>query len=489
MWERDDRWIALAKDQFGLPEHVLRDNIAHGDNSVLLSILIHVTRQALRSPHDPNSWLWNVLSTISRFDIRHTIPGLQHEFCALWNGIILEARNRGRYSPPVYLLQEIRHAYIALHRGTEAAPTTFSASTDPNDRALSFPLSYPLCTLASHRPDSTHDDPSSARSFPPSLPTVKNVPMLSSVIGSVHTTAQETKETIITPSLTNLVLRSSTRSFLQPFPSASPTTEPIPASRQPAQFTLPATDIVGPDNPTTNINAHSPETRETSHAASASSLSFPHPNPILAAVTPSTVPSAVVSCLADVSDLFQRTTSTATLSHPQENNRDSEYDTGTPSATTYISGISSTTHSIFHSTPGSGTTLERDEEAASVPPIVVSHSQLSPMLMPAARTNVIPESFMESPLIQSDSTLHALRPPSSSATAHSQVALQVTSIFDPHVTGSIRAVPEHDDHGMDTAIPMEDLPRPNRSMVPTPGIDPFGLPPEDGKNNKNQLCR
>jgi len=42
--ERDDRWIALTKDQFGMPEDVLRDNIAHGDNSVLLAILIHRTR-------------------------------------------------------------------------------------------------------------------------------------------------------------------------------------------------------------------------------------------------------------------------------------------------------------------------------------------------------------------------------------------------------------------------------------------------------------
>ena len=48
--ERDDRWIALARDQFDIPEHVLRDStsVDYGDDSVLLAILIHVTRQVIR---------------------------------------------------------------------------------------------------------------------------------------------------------------------------------------------------------------------------------------------------------------------------------------------------------------------------------------------------------------------------------------------------------------------------------------------------------
>ena len=44
---RDDRWIVLARDQLGLPEEVLRDHIAHGDNSVLLAIFLHMSRQLL----------------------------------------------------------------------------------------------------------------------------------------------------------------------------------------------------------------------------------------------------------------------------------------------------------------------------------------------------------------------------------------------------------------------------------------------------------
>ncbi|KAH9955731.1 hypothetical protein BJV74DRAFT_954766 [Russula compacta] len=154
MWERDDRWIALAKDQFGLPEHVLRNNITYGDNSVLLSILIHLTRKAVCTPYD--SWPWKILSTVSRFDMHPAIPGLQHEFCALWNEFVFEARKQGDFSVPVKLLRAIRHAYIGLHQGTEAAPTAFSASTDSHLRILSLPSSYPLCTLASHRSDGPH---------------------------------------------------------------------------------------------------------------------------------------------------------------------------------------------------------------------------------------------------------------------------------------------------------------------------------------------
>jgi hypothetical protein len=44
----DDRWVALAKDRFGLPERVFRDHIARGDNGMLLSILMHMTRQTIR---------------------------------------------------------------------------------------------------------------------------------------------------------------------------------------------------------------------------------------------------------------------------------------------------------------------------------------------------------------------------------------------------------------------------------------------------------
>jgi hypothetical protein len=152
--KRTDRWVTLAADQFGIPEHVLRDHIDHGD-SVLLSILNHLTRKAFRD----KSWTANILWTLSQFNTRETLPRLQHEFCALWNEIILDARDKGAYSMPLDILREIRLAYIDLHRGTDALPTAFSASTGDRAHILYQPSSYPQCDVASHCPDSATQTP------------------------------------------------------------------------------------------------------------------------------------------------------------------------------------------------------------------------------------------------------------------------------------------------------------------------------------------
>ena len=145
--KRDDRWIALAEDQFGLPDRVLRDSIPHGD-SVLLVILLHVTRNLFHSvvPH----WDSNILRVLSQFDIRNTLPQLQHDFCALWNEIVGEAHNRRPYSAPVFILREIRHLYITLHEDTYSAPAAPTTSTAHRDEIVWDPSSYSLCHMASH---------------------------------------------------------------------------------------------------------------------------------------------------------------------------------------------------------------------------------------------------------------------------------------------------------------------------------------------------
>jgi hypothetical protein len=146
--QRDDRWTMLVKEEFGVPDDVLRVSLAHGD-SVLLSILIHTSRQA----NHASLWTPEILSSLSKFDIQLTLPGLQHEFCALWNEVAQEARNRGSFSNSVQIIREIRHLYVALHQGTDSAPT---ASVLTNDSyPVLFPSSYPFCNVASHRPPST----------------------------------------------------------------------------------------------------------------------------------------------------------------------------------------------------------------------------------------------------------------------------------------------------------------------------------------------
>ena len=152
--ERDDRWTMLVKEEFAVPDHVLQDSLAHGD-SVLLSILIHISREGYRA----SSWTPGILSSLSQFDINNTPPRLQHDFCSLWNEIVQEASNQESPSAPARILGDIRHLYIALHQDTDAAPNSFSASTDSLYSILEQPSLYPRCDIAGHRPDSTPHGP------------------------------------------------------------------------------------------------------------------------------------------------------------------------------------------------------------------------------------------------------------------------------------------------------------------------------------------
>ena len=152
--ERDERWIELANRALDLSERNLRDYIAHGNNSISLSILISAARRDIHSEF----YDWGVLSKLSELDIHDTLPGLQREFCALWNLCVQEAWNQGRDSYPVGILRLTRHLYIGLHEGTHAAPTSFSASTGDFEQILLQPSSYPSCDIRDHRSDSTTSD-------------------------------------------------------------------------------------------------------------------------------------------------------------------------------------------------------------------------------------------------------------------------------------------------------------------------------------------
>ena len=146
--ERDDRWIRFATSAFDLSEHDLRSYIDHSNDSLSLAITIRHFRRSICS----GFYDWNALKAFNKLDVLNTLPGLQHDFCALWNELVDEAKKQGSRSTPVYLLRRIRHLYIPLHEGTSAL-TAFSASTDSVNFIMLHPSSYPLCDVASHRPD------------------------------------------------------------------------------------------------------------------------------------------------------------------------------------------------------------------------------------------------------------------------------------------------------------------------------------------------
>ena len=158
--ERDGRWIAFASDLYGLPKDIIERHVTLGGDSALLAIVIDKCRRYLRS----NDCDWAFIEKSSRFDICNTLPEQQHNFCTLWNELAQDARNQGSFTTPVEILREIRLLYISLHQGTDAAPTAFSASTGQYDRILYEPSSYPLCDIASHRPDPLLHPPPTGRS-------------------------------------------------------------------------------------------------------------------------------------------------------------------------------------------------------------------------------------------------------------------------------------------------------------------------------------
>ncbi|KAH9993488.1 hypothetical protein BJV74DRAFT_795580 [Russula compacta] len=85
---------------------------------------------------------------------------LQHDFCALWNEVVQQARNGSRVNDNsfVEVLVKIRHLYIALHR-TDVTPTYVFASAADHDDILRLPDSYPLSSMADYRPNLTSHIP------------------------------------------------------------------------------------------------------------------------------------------------------------------------------------------------------------------------------------------------------------------------------------------------------------------------------------------
>ena len=463
--ERNDRWIALVRAEFGVPDRDLRKYITDRD-SVLLSILIHVTRQALQT----GSWT-PVLSSLSEFSIHDTLPQLQQAFCALWNDILLEARNRGEANAYVKLLREIRAPYIELHRGTDAA-LTFPAATHYFDPVLVQPSSYRYCKIAGHRQDLSVYTPSLI--FPSltpldQLPTPSAARPHSSPVDSDHTpdgstvsqhaeeeniivgspSSQSSADHIPDPSNTegftpSLLATNSLHVSQATFGPSVPgmiTRDPdhlVPgeASHDPRQAVLSAseiaaTNIVWSDDPAPRI--HTWESGDSSQAP-VTPLIFRDPDRVPATITRSSSLDR-----GDDSDAPD-TISSATQSNSLEGNK--QKDTVALYAAPEISEIPSTVNLISPSFHTASPTLVVSESSSSPP---ISLLALSGDMSPAK-----PSSFVEFVSIYPDHIPLALRSPSSSLTTASS-----RSDFDVQFTFHIGTPGSHDDtQDLRSHIPM-----------------------------------
>ena len=148
--QQDDSWFSLASE-LGILEPFSRSHAARGDIS--LAILIYVTRQQfvhIQNPSWPSEAIANVLEGASRFNVQGTSPKLQHEFCALWNQVIRQAKNDSNNWHFMFrILRRIRNVYVSLHKDTDCAPR-FTASTDSLDVSLNELSEYPVCNVAGH---------------------------------------------------------------------------------------------------------------------------------------------------------------------------------------------------------------------------------------------------------------------------------------------------------------------------------------------------
>ncbi|KAH9963666.1 hypothetical protein BGW80DRAFT_827688 [Lactifluus volemus] len=160
---RDGRWLALARDQLcpAISKTDFDTYVRQGDN-ILLANLIHVTRQfhtihdiilsgrmPSLNPDKPTRVISHFTRLLSNFDIRETLPALQHEFCALWNDLVEDAKRSGPDGIASHILIGFRHLYLDLHQDTNADLTAFCDPT-VDENTLRRAVLHALCDHPNH---------------------------------------------------------------------------------------------------------------------------------------------------------------------------------------------------------------------------------------------------------------------------------------------------------------------------------------------------
>ena len=159
---RDDIWCGLANSHLGISKSVLQDYRAHENSASLanLNCVIRWTIDLGSSIRNSARFAAKTFKWFSKIDVKGTLPELRHDFCALWNELVLMSRAETHsFSGLNDILTEIQHIYIALHFSTASSlPAAFSAPAfQDNDFSLSLePHSYPLCETDHHTGSGSH---------------------------------------------------------------------------------------------------------------------------------------------------------------------------------------------------------------------------------------------------------------------------------------------------------------------------------------------
>ena len=313
--DRDDRWFELATRQLGINGSVLQHYLFHGD-SALLANCIYICRQMIQAYSDHG---WNYrpaasLEEVSEFDVQHTLPELQHEFCDLWNEIVQLAHNRNyRHirSVSIDILKHCRHIYLALHQGSGAQPRRFSASTADDDRVLLRKSSYTACNIPGHHSHSAHSyevatgvtGEISEHGSPLVLPSLRHsmsflhAPRLRHTNSATDTSIHSIADTI--PSPADTIPRSSEASSSPSYPHPSPVTALFPRDTSIPMRNEEPTHNVPPSFPIPVIVVSSPLLTEVPQMDHIHSVPGPRSLP----PTPLTAPSYTASEATSPSDV------------------------------------------------------------------------------------------------------------------------------------------------------------------------------------------
>jgi hypothetical protein len=273
--DRDERWFQLATRHLDFPRPVLAHYLDQGD-SMSFATSIRILRNIIHTHFDP-FWLgeaatrWKVLELVTKFDVQGTLPTLQHDFCDLWNELVHMAKSGDprRRSISIAILRNVRSAYIALHHGTDSAPTAFSSSTADDDHALILLSSYPTCNVSSHHPHPT--SPTAHPHFTPGvplLPTPQPVQLVLNLTSAAAMPAPPTAQTGGAPAF---------------YVNVAATPHPITQDTPPA-FPIPVPAVLHNNTMQSSLapRAGSAEDPETDSSTSLSTFPVAFPQPIVA---------------------------------------------------------------------------------------------------------------------------------------------------------------------------------------------------------------
>lgn len=150
-----ERWAGIVQRGLNWSESTFAEYREQSD-SMRLRNLVQLARE-LNATHvdcnDPSTRtiLGYTLSATRQLKAESTAPGLQNEFCDLWNSLLTSMNDRRQ--PPVvrsnamFIVSSIRPIYFSLHQGTDFKYFPFTDDLDP----VLQKTSYPLCTVSSHR--------------------------------------------------------------------------------------------------------------------------------------------------------------------------------------------------------------------------------------------------------------------------------------------------------------------------------------------------